>query len=212
MMNHLKTYISKQLSHPSGWGGQLIVYLLNRENGSMNQLTLEQLELQKGQYILEIGFGGGDLIHRLLQTKIPLQITGIDPSSASMTVGRRRFKEAIASGQLSLYQSRAEATPFPDKTFDAIATVNTLYFWSNSTVVLKECRRLLKPGGKLAIAYNSKTFLEQNQMTQYGFQAYGVSDIETQMNQAEFTYIQTVSGESSSNGKFFCTCGILKVT
>ena len=44
----------------------------------INQLALEQLQVQKGQQILEIGFGGGDLIARLLQTGLSLQIAGID--------------------------------------------------------------------------------------------------------------------------------------
>ncbi len=200
--------MSKQLGHPSGLIGRFLVYLLNRENASMNQLALEQLPLQPRQHILEIGFGGGDFINRLLQTQISLQITGIDPSSASMAVAGKRFRQEVKQGKLTLQQSQAEATAFPKQAFDGIATINTLYFWSDVRTVLQECHRILKPGGILVVAYNSQAFLEQNQMTQYGFRGYEVKDFEAQMQDAGFSEIKTLSRESISNGKFFCTCGI----
>ena len=206
--NLIKAYLARQLSYPSGWVGQLVVHLMNRENASMNQLALEQLPLQPGQHILEIGFGGGDFINCLFQTQISLQITGIDPSSVSMAVVSKRFKQEIKQGKLNLQKSQAEVMAFPKQAFDGIATINTLYFWSDIGMVLQECHRILKPGGILVVAYNSRAFLEQNQMTQYGFQGYEVKDFEAQMQDAGFSEIKTLSRESISNGEFFCTCGI----
>ncbi|MEO0373790.1 MAG: class I SAM-dependent methyltransferase [Cyanobacteria bacterium P01_A01_bin.17] len=208
-MQSLLTYLSSQLRSPSGLGGRLILRLLNRENATMNQLTLTQLDVKMGQHILEIGFGGGDLIDRLLRTERSLQITGIDPSLASMAVVHNRFKREITAGQLTVHQAAAEALPFSDNAFDAVATVNTLYFWSDISAVLQNCRRVLKASGKLAIAYNSKAFLEENQATQKGFRAYDEAEVETQMQQAGFTQIQTLSDNSVSNGQFLCSCGVL---
>ena len=41
--NPLKAHLSKQLRHPSGWSGRLLMRLLNHENAAMNQLAIAQL-------------------------------------------------------------------------------------------------------------------------------------------------------------------------
>ena len=58
------------------------------------------------------------------------------------------------------------------------------------------------------ITYNSKAFLEEQQATQFGFRAYEVSDVETDLKRGGFDTIETTSSESMSNGTFFCTHGI----
>ncbi|NJO21314.1 MAG: class I SAM-dependent methyltransferase, partial [Spirulinaceae cyanobacterium RM2_2_10] len=101
----------------------------------------------------------------------------------------------------------AEAIPGADHQFAAVVTVNTLYFWSDADRVLRECARVLQPGGRLAIAYASRAFLEQRQMTEHGFTAYDPPDLEHRLQTLGFTAVQTVTGESAGNGQFFCTCG-----
>ncbi|MEO0405772.1 MAG: class I SAM-dependent methyltransferase [Cyanobacteria bacterium P01_A01_bin.135] len=205
-MNSLKGYLARQLRHPSGWGGKLILRFLNRENATMNTLALRNLNVQVGQHVLEIGFGGGDLIERLLKAG-QSQVTAIDMSHTAVATAQSRFKQAIAANRLMTHQASAEAMPFVDSMFDAIVTVNTLYFWPDVSAVLSECQRCLKPGGNLVITYNSKDFLEAQQATQFGFQAYEVSEVETFIKAAGFEKIETSSGESPSNGTFFCTRG-----
>lgn len=199
---------AQQLRYPSGWMGQILLLFLNRENATMNQLVVEHLELKPQQAILEMGFGGGDLFARLLNAKIELQIAGIDPSPTSIAMVKKRFRRPITLGQITLHQSSADAIPFTDNMFDAIATVNTLYFWSDVSDVLKECRRVLKPGGKVAIAYTSKEFLEDHFLTQHGFQSYSDQELETFLVSLGFTQVRTVSGTSRQNGAYFCTFGV----
>ena len=201
LMKRLQAYVAKQLGHPAGGAGRLLLRFLNRENATMNQLALTMLAIQPQQHILEIGFGGGDLIERLRQTERSLHITGIDPAPASLAVGQNRFKSAIASGQLSLYAAVAEAIPLPDQAVDAIVTVNTVYFWPAVETGLQECHRCLKPGGQLAIAYAAKAFLEAQGLTQYGFQVYEVAEMETALRTAGFREIQTRSDESASRSE-----------
>lgn len=206
-MNRLKAYLARQLGHPSGWVGRLILRLLNRENAMMNMISFKALDVQTRQNILEIGFGGGSLIDHLLKTEKSLKVTAIDMSDTAVAMARNRFKEAITSNRLVVHQANAEAMPFIDNTFDAIVTVNTLYFWSDISAVLNECQRCLKPGGRLVVTYASKEFLETQQATQFGFQAYEVSEVEAFLNTVGFDVIETISSEDMSNGSFFCTSG-----
>ena len=41
--------------------------------------------------------------------------------------------------------------PFEDDTFDLATAVETVYFWPDLQAGLKEIKRVLKPGGQLAI-------------------------------------------------------------
>ncbi len=208
-MKLLKAYLSRQLRHPTGYGGRLILRLINQENGGMNAIAINVLDAQPGQQILEIGCGGGDLINRLLKTEQLPQITAIDASQTAVDMVCHKFKEAMATHRLVVHQAKAEAMPFADNGFDAIVTVNTLYFWPDVPTVINECQRCLKPGGQLVITYNSKAFLEEQQATQFGFRAYEVSDVETYLKRGGFDTIETTSSESMSNGTFFCTHGIV---
>ncbi|GAB4536128.1 MAG: hypothetical protein Tsb0014_23690 [Pleurocapsa sp.] len=174
----------------------------------MNELTLQNINLQPGNYVLEIGFGGGYLLEKILTTKIPEFIAAIDPSIDVIKIGKKRFSQQITRGYLEIKQGNAENLPYGDRVFDRICTVNTLYFWSDAKSVLNECNRVLKPGGKLVICYNSKEFLEETELTKYGFTAYEVTELELLMENLGFTNVITTSANSLSNGLFHCTSGI----
>ncbi|OKH18734.1 class I SAM-dependent methyltransferase [[Limnothrix rosea] IAM M-220] len=208
MANFLKAYLAKQLGHPAGWFGQVLLRILNRSNRAMNDLTFQQLALAKNHHILEIGFGGGDLISCCLAAESTLKVSGIDPAIAAVDFAKRRFKETLQSDRLQIAQASGENIPFADAAFDRIMTVNTLYFWSKPAQVLASCRRVLKPAGKLVITYNNKQFLEKTQATNYGFQAYDPHEVEAMLGKAGFLEIQTVAEESPYDGQFFCTVGV----
>ena len=58
--------ILRQLGKPAGLLGRLILWELNRVNRGMNDVTFEALDLAAGDRVLDIGFGGGALIKRVL--------------------------------------------------------------------------------------------------------------------------------------------------
>jgi ubiquinone/menaquinone biosynthesis C-methylase UbiE len=46
---------------------------------------------------------------------------------------------------------KPEALPFPDDTFTAVAMSVVFFFLDDPVEVLRECRRVLQPGGRLAV-------------------------------------------------------------
>lgn len=204
------------MGDPSGWFGRLLLKFLNRRNAALNDLVLETLQLQPGdghrpvadQRILEIGFGGGDLIQKLVATGKPSQVVGVERSPDAIQICERRFQNLIDQGLVELHQASAEVLPFAAQQFSQVCTVNTLYFWANAPQVLAECRRVLKPRGRLVIGYASKAYLEDQGLTQHGFTAYEVAQVEALLTTAGFTAVGTVTSQTDSVHGVFCTSGV----
>lgn len=98
---------------------------------------LSPLRGQKTGHWLEVGTGTGRFAR-------PLGITrGIDPSTGMLKFAAVRGIETLTG--------RAENLPFPDKSFDGVLMVMAFCFVSDSSQALKECRRVLHPGGSLLL-------------------------------------------------------------
>jgi ubiquinone/menaquinone biosynthesis C-methylase UbiE len=52
---------------------------------------------------------------------------------------------------VELRHGDAMALPYPDESFDAVCAIETLYFWPDPVQGLREARRVLRPGGRLAV-------------------------------------------------------------
>jgi ubiquinone/menaquinone biosynthesis C-methylase UbiE len=206
-INSFRPFLARQLGDPSGWFGRLLLKFLNRRNAALNHLVLETLELQPDDSVLEIGFGGGDLIQKLVATGKPSQVVGVERSPAALSVCQRRFHRLITQGTVELHLASAESLPFADHHFDQVCTVNTLYFWSDAPRILAECYRVLKPGGRLVVGYASKAYLDEQGLTQQGFTAYEAAEVEALLQTAGFTASNTVSSQSDRDQAIFCTWG-----
>jgi SAM-dependent methyltransferase len=104
-------------------------------------LTLAQ-ELQAAR-LLEVGCGTGHWL-ALLRPATP-HLFGLDLSAGMLSQARRRH------GDLALVRGRAEQLPFPDTSFDLVYCVNAIHHFGHQRAFIAEARRLLRPGGALAI-------------------------------------------------------------
>ena len=104
-----------------------------------------------------------------------------------------------------------ENDPFKDNSFERITTTNTLYFWPQPTDNVKELLRVLKPTGKLLIAYRSKSCMDQLELAKHGFEKYENQDVEKLLHGAGFKAISTQTikePELEFDGKTFQMEGI----
>lgn len=104
---------------------------------------LESLALQPGERLLEIGVGGGLLLRDALRSGA--QSWGIDHSPEMVVLARERAPGA------QVVLGEAEHLAFPDESFDAVAMSMVFFFLPHPIVALRECRRVLAAGGRLAI-------------------------------------------------------------
>jgi SAM-dependent methyltransferase len=111
--------------------------------------VLSALHLQTDDVLLELGPGGGAFLQEALRTGC--RAVGLDHSEEMIRAARELNAEAIGGGRLELLVGDAHALPFGDESFTAVATMQTFFFFENGQRVLEECRRVLKPSGRLAL-------------------------------------------------------------
>ncbi|HEX8032554.1 MAG TPA: methyltransferase domain-containing protein, partial [Ktedonobacterales bacterium] len=134
---------------PLGWvAGQLMARLSTQRS----EWGLSLLDLQPDDQLLEVGFGPGVDIQRAVRVVTDGTVAGVDPSATMVSLAGRRNRAAIRTGKVQLYQvAMPGPLPFPDGVFTKIFTNNSFAFWDEPDASLRELKRVLRPGGRVAI-------------------------------------------------------------
>ena len=110
-------WVAGQFSRPRGWAGRLFIGpWLDRIGAGMNRLTFARLEVQPGDSVLEVGFGGGGLLAMILAATEG-EVTGVDLSAAMAARARRRFAKVR---RLRLEVGSVDALPLADASVDLL--------------------------------------------------------------------------------------------
>ena len=111
------------------------------------------LEIGPNDSVLEVGFGPGVIIQRLSKLACAGLVAGIDPSREMAEQARARNAAAIARGSVDLQRGSVESLPFDDATFDKALAINSMQVWPDPAAGLREMRRVMKPGAKIALGF-----------------------------------------------------------
>jgi SAM-dependent methyltransferase len=106
--------------------------------------TLTQFNLTEQDMLLDAGCGSG--LFSFIANKKGAKVTGIDAAPGLLTVANKR------NPGIRFLEEDLEALPFADDSFDFVTAFNSLQYAGSFEHALKEVGRVLKPGGKLAIA------------------------------------------------------------
>ena len=115
---------------------------------------LDALEARRGERVIDIGCGPGLAVCEMADAVGPEGwVIGVDLSSEMCTLAGRRLKGCASSGTDAVVQADAVHLPFADSSFDAGFMSFTLELFDTPEIpaVLAECRRVLRPGGRLAV-------------------------------------------------------------
>ena len=164
--------LAAQLRKPEGETGKQIGEVMNNGNRLINEWTIQTLDLQNGDTILEMGMGNGYFVKNFLTSKESLIYYGLDYSEMMIEEAIKLNQQFVEIKQAIFTLGLASNMPFEEDFFSKIFTINTIYFWDNAENELKEIRRVLKPGGTFVVAVRSKQTMEQMPFTKFGFEKY----------------------------------------
>jgi len=130
--------------------------------------TMNRVNPQPGEHHLDVAGGTGELARIFLMQadragtrrgdNRQAQSLVCDINDAMLAAGQARSDTAIWQDRLGWVCADGSALPFPDRTFDALTISFGIRNFADRQAGLAEFRRVLKPGGRLAV-------LEFSQMT-----------------------------------------------
>jgi SAM-dependent methyltransferase len=117
-------------------------------------------EDMKGKDVLEIGLGYGTVSQRIAEAGG--RYHGLDIAAGPVSMANLRMKHVGQGG--SAQQASILAAPFADESFDFVVAIGCLHHTGDLKKAIAECRRVLRPGGKLIFmvyyAYSYRRFIQ----------------------------------------------------
>src|SRR5690606_41548018 len=88
----------------------------------------------------------------LIAERVPgCRVTGVDPSTKMLEVGRRKVEKSQLGSRIDLQEGDAESLPFPDNSFDGTTIAFGIRNVPDRLQGLKQMARVTRPGGRIAI-------------------------------------------------------------
>lgn len=179
---------------PKGFGGNLMVNMMNIGHASMAEWGLKHITIQDNDISLDIGCGGGANIKKLLKKSPKGKVFGIDYSEVSVRKSKKINKFAIEKNRCEILQGSVQELPFAHETFDLATAFETIYFWPDIDQNFRQIYRVLKKGGVFMICNESNGENDKDKKwTEIikGMKIYTSEQIRYSLEKAGFTHIET---------------------
>jgi SAM-dependent methyltransferase len=190
--DRLYAHVVEQFRRPHGALGHVAGWILAHRpsNRRRNDWTVDLLEIRPEDRVLELGFGPGLAIAACATRASRGLVVGIDHSPTMTRAAARRNARAIASGRVVLHTAPFEelARLDTDGTYDAILAVNAVTFAHDPDAVLAQCVTRLRPGGRIALTFQSRQRGASDADSRHGAEALaasldraGLADVRTEV-------------------------------
>ena len=108
--------------------------------------------LAEGETVVDLGSGSGtDLFCAAVQVGPRGRAIGIDMTPAQLAKAAR-LRDAGGPANVELVEARIESLPLPDGVADCVVSNGVINLAPDKAAVFAEAARLLRPGGRLALA------------------------------------------------------------
>ena len=150
--------VRAQFARPTGVSGRVVGWIMasRASNRRRNVWTVSLLDVQRHDRVLEIGFGPGIAVREISRLAVEGYVCGLDHSEEMLRQATRRNAAAIRTGRVDLRLGSVDCLPVFAEPFDKVLAVNAIMFWDQTIDRLEELRRVMRPGGRIAIAHQPR--------------------------------------------------------
>jgi ubiquinone/menaquinone biosynthesis C-methylase UbiE len=190
---------------PDGWLGRLIGHVMSFEHGPVTRWTLEQLDIQPEDRVLDVGCGAGKALELLAHQASRGFVVGLDHSETMVFQALTRNRARVLAGQLSVRMGDVGRMPFASASFDKVCAIETLYFWPDPKAAFEEIYRVLVPGGRVAISLEytrdgSRSADLSDTLESEGIRIYSSAEVLQLLEAAGFIGLRREAQPTRSNG------------
>ena len=148
-----KRILMRMFGRPTGSLGRLGGIIMARTSQKVAAWAIDLLGVNPSDRVLEVGFGPGVGIQLLAKSASSGRVAGVDCSTEMVEQATARNAKAIEAGRVELREGSVERLPFEDEIFNRALVVNSMQVWPDVVGGLREIRRVMKPGGRVALAF-----------------------------------------------------------
>lgn len=179
--------LENQLRCPNGEIGIEVAKNMNETNIGMTLNTIEFLELENENSVLELGHGNCGHLDKLLSLAKEIKYFGLEISQTMLNEAMKNNLDKQA--EFKLYDG--ETIPYTNNLFDKILSVNTVYFWRHPEKLINEIERTLKPSGICVLTYANKDFMKNLPFVGKKFKLFDQNEIKKLAEKSNLKIVET---------------------
>lgn len=182
--------LALQLRCPGGEDAEAVASSMHSANATVIRAAIDLLQPAAADRVLEIGPGNAGFAAEIIALAPGVTYTGLDWSAAMVSAASAAHPRLIEAGQARFIQGDSARMPFADGEFGRVLAVNTLYFWQPVQAHLAEILRVLRPDGRLCLAFGDRDFMQHLPFAAHGFTLYDAPAAERELSRAGLRVVQ----------------------
>lgn len=180
-------------SHWASWGDENMISL---EVETINK------HIETGSLVLDVGCANGHATAKQFNNNKASKIVGVDYAETMIDAAKQAYSKEIERGEIEFRQADILRLPFEDNQFDIVYTTRVLINLPNYSQQLdgiKECMRVVKPGGKvilleafwepLMLLNSMRQLVGLQSLVEHDFNRYlKLSNLESSLDELDLSY------------------------
>ncbi|MBR0639446.1 class I SAM-dependent methyltransferase [Bacillus safensis] len=172
----IQSWIGKQMREPKGLFSKWVARYMEKNHHNINEWTLQLLNIQENDRILEIGTGRGITLSKVAEKLDRGKVYGVDASRHMIKYAKRKHKKLAEQDKAVITLGKAEKLPFEDRSFNKLFTVQTIYYLKDIEQVMKEVYRVLQVDGEVFLSFQKQELIKE-QKRSTSFSSYSEQEI-----------------------------------